>query len=163
MVKLDLKKDLKHLYRPSAKAVSAENVPAMNFLMIDGSGNPNTSWLSRRSLALLEELAKLGIYGEEAADVGARFVDQALKQFAQHDVQPEQSLEEQLSAVDSHGDYEGTINHVLSAQSLYLLHRIAELEIYGETSGEVGARFVDLALQGFVEPTRFVISRNRSK
>jgi hypothetical protein len=43
MVKLDLKKDLKHLYRPSAKAVSVENVPAMNFLMIDGSGNPNTS------------------------------------------------------------------------------------------------------------------------
>lgn len=43
MVKLDLKKDLKHLYRPSAKALSVENVPAMNFLMIDGSGNPNTS------------------------------------------------------------------------------------------------------------------------
>ncbi|HXQ74309.1 MAG TPA: hypothetical protein VN844_27640, partial [Pyrinomonadaceae bacterium] len=35
-------------------------------------------WLSKRSLALLEELAELGIYGEDAAEVGARFVDQAL-------------------------------------------------------------------------------------
>src|SRR6266404_4176711 len=43
MEKVDLKKDLKHLYRPSAKAVSVENVPSLNFLMIDGSGNPNTS------------------------------------------------------------------------------------------------------------------------
>jgi hypothetical protein len=43
MVKIDLKKDLKHLYKPSAKSVSVEDVPSMNFLMIDGSGNPNTS------------------------------------------------------------------------------------------------------------------------
>lgn len=123
-------------------------------------------WLSRRSLALLAELAELGIYGESAADVGARFVDQALKQFAQYDVQPEQSFEEQVLEFESqgdHNDHEDTINHSLSAQSLYLLHRTAKREIYGETSGEVGARFIDLALQGFVERPRFVISRNRSK
>ena len=40
---VDLKKELKHLYQPSAKAVSEVEVPAMNFLMIDGEGNPNTS------------------------------------------------------------------------------------------------------------------------
>lgn len=43
MTKLDLKKELKYLYNPSAKEVTAENVPAFNFLMIDGRGDPNTS------------------------------------------------------------------------------------------------------------------------
>ncbi len=41
--KIDLKRDLQHLYRPSAKAPVIVEVPAMNFLMIDGAGNPNTS------------------------------------------------------------------------------------------------------------------------
>lgn len=41
--KLDLKKDLKHLYSPSAKAFAFVDVPTMNFLMIDGKGDPNTS------------------------------------------------------------------------------------------------------------------------
>lgn len=43
MTKLDLKKELKHLYNPSAKEVTAENVPAFTFLMIDGHGDPNTA------------------------------------------------------------------------------------------------------------------------
>lgn len=43
MEKLDLKKTLKHLYEPSAKAFSIVDVPSMNFIMIDGQGNPNTS------------------------------------------------------------------------------------------------------------------------
>jgi len=42
MTKLDLKKDLKHLYSPSAKAVEIVDVPPMRFLMIDGTGDPNT-------------------------------------------------------------------------------------------------------------------------
>jgi hypothetical protein len=76
-------------------------------------------WLSKRSLALLEQLTELGIYGEEdGSEVGARFVDKALKQFAQHDLQSEQAIEELLSDVDSRGDYEGTINHHLSVQSV---------------------------------------------
>lgn len=41
--KVDLKKELKHLYDPSAKEVSVVDVPRMNFLMIDGEGDPNTS------------------------------------------------------------------------------------------------------------------------
>ena len=40
---LDLKKELKHLYSPSAKDISVVDVPKMNFLMIDGEGDPNTS------------------------------------------------------------------------------------------------------------------------
>ncbi len=43
MDKVDLKKDFKHLYRPSAKNVVEVVVPTMNYLMIDGEGNPNTS------------------------------------------------------------------------------------------------------------------------
>ncbi len=43
MTKLDLKKQLKHLYSPSAKQAELIEVPAMNYLAIDGEGNPNTS------------------------------------------------------------------------------------------------------------------------
>ncbi len=43
MKKIDFKKDLKHLYQPSAKDVALVEVPVMNFLMIDGRGDPNTS------------------------------------------------------------------------------------------------------------------------
>ena len=41
--KIDLKKEFKSLYNPSAKEVAIVEVPKMNFLMIDGSGDPNTS------------------------------------------------------------------------------------------------------------------------
>jgi len=41
MEKIDYKKELKHLYRPSAKKVEVVEVPKMNFLMIDGDGGPN--------------------------------------------------------------------------------------------------------------------------
>jgi hypothetical protein len=41
--KIDLKNELKTLYRPSARAVAEVDVPAFNFLMVDGEGNPNTS------------------------------------------------------------------------------------------------------------------------
>lgn len=43
MAGIDLKKDLKHLYAPSAKAVVEVDVPPLRFLMIDGQGDPNTS------------------------------------------------------------------------------------------------------------------------
>ncbi len=43
MKKIDYKKELKHLYRPSAKEVVMVDVPTMNFLMIDGAGDPNTT------------------------------------------------------------------------------------------------------------------------
>ncbi len=40
MDKIDLKKELKKLYNPSSKEVSAVDVPDMNFLLIDGEGAP---------------------------------------------------------------------------------------------------------------------------
>jgi hypothetical protein len=41
MKKIDFRKELKRLYQPSARDVSMVEVPAMNFLMIDGQGDPN--------------------------------------------------------------------------------------------------------------------------
>ncbi len=41
--KLDLKKDLKYLYQPSAKNVSLVDVPCLQFLMIDGRIEPGSA------------------------------------------------------------------------------------------------------------------------
>src|SRR3990172_2652120 len=43
MSKLDYKKDLKNFYFPPTGKFSQVDVPAMNFLMIDGHGDPNTN------------------------------------------------------------------------------------------------------------------------
>lgn len=43
MEKIDLKKKLSHLYKPSAKVVAPIDVPEMKFIMIDGAGDPNNS------------------------------------------------------------------------------------------------------------------------
>jgi hypothetical protein len=43
MDKIDFKKEYKNLYNPSAKEVAIVEVPTLNYLMIDGQGNPNTS------------------------------------------------------------------------------------------------------------------------
>lgn len=43
MEKIDFRRQLKHLYRPSTKKIEIVDVPEMNFLMVDGKGDPNTS------------------------------------------------------------------------------------------------------------------------
>jgi hypothetical protein len=43
MQKIDFKKELRHLYQPSAKQVVEVEVPEFRFLMVDGMGDPNTS------------------------------------------------------------------------------------------------------------------------
>jgi len=43
MDKIDFKKQLGNLYKTSAKQVVSVDVPAMNFLMIDGKGDPGNS------------------------------------------------------------------------------------------------------------------------
>lgn len=43
MQKIDLKKELKDLYQPSAREVVQVDVPTLRYLMFDGEGNPNTS------------------------------------------------------------------------------------------------------------------------
>jgi len=55
--KIDYKKELKHLYRPSAKKVEAVDVPRMNFLMIDGKGDPNTSQEFKDAIGVLYPLS----------------------------------------------------------------------------------------------------------
>ena len=43
MTKRDFKKELRNLYAPSVRKVERVDVPSLNFLMIDGQGDPNTS------------------------------------------------------------------------------------------------------------------------
>jgi len=57
MSKVDFKKELKHLYRPSAKAFSVVVVPPMLFLMIDGHGDPNTAQEYQEALEALYAVA----------------------------------------------------------------------------------------------------------
>jgi hypothetical protein len=43
MSKIDLKRELKALYKPPKSRFTVVNVPEMNYLMVDGHGDPNTS------------------------------------------------------------------------------------------------------------------------
>ncbi|HIH43882.1 MAG TPA: hypothetical protein HA257_01990 [Candidatus Methanoperedenaceae archaeon] len=43
MVKIDMKKEFRNLYTAPAKEAVIVDVPEMNFVMIDGAGDPNTS------------------------------------------------------------------------------------------------------------------------
>jgi hypothetical protein len=54
---LDYKKELKHLYRPSAKKFEVVDVPPMNFLMIDGHGDPNTAQEYQEAIEALYAVA----------------------------------------------------------------------------------------------------------
>ncbi len=53
MAKVDYKKELKHLYAASAKAPVMVEVPAMQFAMIDGEGDPNTSEAFQEAMGCL--------------------------------------------------------------------------------------------------------------
>jgi len=57
MPKLDFKRELKECYSASAKAVSIVMVPALNFLMLDGRGNPNTAQSYKDAVEALFTLA----------------------------------------------------------------------------------------------------------
>ncbi len=57
MKKIDYKKELKHLYKPSAKKVEVVEVPQMNFLMINGEGDPNTSQSFQDAIDVLYPLS----------------------------------------------------------------------------------------------------------
>jgi hypothetical protein len=74
MEKIDYMKQLKHLYGPSAKKVEIVDVPEMNFLMIDGEGNPNTSQAFKDAVEALLSLSYTLKFmvkkGEMAVDYG---------------------------------------------------------------------------------------------
>ena len=57
MPKIDFKKELKHLYQPSTKEFAVVDVPPMNFLMIDGHGDPNTAQEYQDALEALYAVA----------------------------------------------------------------------------------------------------------
>lgn len=57
MSKIDFKKELKTLYRPSKKEFELIEVPEMQFLMIDGKGDPNTSAEYTEAIQMLYPLA----------------------------------------------------------------------------------------------------------
>ncbi|MBB1062166.1 hypothetical protein [Marilutibacter spongiae] len=71
MDKIDLKSDLKTPYRPSAKSVVEVGVPAFNFLMVDGDGNPNTSEKYKETVEALYSVSytiKFALKREKALD-----------------------------------------------------------------------------------------------
>lgn len=73
MKKVDFKKELKHLYKPSAKEVMIVDVPEMNFLMIDGQGDPNTAQEYKDALGALYAVSyalKFMVKKEKAIDYG---------------------------------------------------------------------------------------------
>ena len=57
MEKIDFKKELKHLYQPSKKKVEQVDVPEMNFIMVDGHGDPNTAQEYKEAMEALYGLA----------------------------------------------------------------------------------------------------------
>ncbi len=71
MQQLDLKKQYKHLYQPSARAFSVVDVPPLNFLMIDGAGDPNTSADFQAATAALYTLSYTLKFGVKQGKYGA--------------------------------------------------------------------------------------------
>jgi len=57
MPKIDLKQELKHLYQPSAREVVVVEVPSLNYLMLDGMGDPNTSPAYQAAVEVLFSLS----------------------------------------------------------------------------------------------------------
>ena len=55
--KIDLTKEYKHLYQPSAKTPVILTVPAFNFLSLEGNGDPNNSQLYQDTLQSLYQLS----------------------------------------------------------------------------------------------------------
>ena len=73
MIKIDFKKELKLLYNPSVKEAAIVDVPPMNYLMVDGTGDPNTAQEYKEAIEALYAVAyalKFTIKKEQAIDYG---------------------------------------------------------------------------------------------
>jgi hypothetical protein len=71
VAKLDLRKQFKQLYNPPAKEVVIVDIPVMRFLMVDGTGDPNTAQEYKDALEALYSVAytlKFLIKKEKAID-----------------------------------------------------------------------------------------------
>lgn len=73
MTKIDLKKELKQLYNPPTATISVVDVSAMNFIMIDGTGDPNKSQEYQDAVELLYSISytiKFMVKKEKSIDYG---------------------------------------------------------------------------------------------
>lgn len=72
MIKTDHKKELKHLYNSSSREVTVVDVPPMNFLMLDGEGDPNKSGEFKEAVEALNSVSYILKFmikkGKTAAD-----------------------------------------------------------------------------------------------
>lgn len=57
MQKIDFKKVMKELYQPPTSKVVTVDVPAMNFLMIDGEGDPNNNQIYAEAVEVLFQVS----------------------------------------------------------------------------------------------------------
>ena len=57
VTKIDYKKELKQLYNPPKKEPVIVDVPPMNFLMIDGRGDPNSAQEYKDAITTLYPVA----------------------------------------------------------------------------------------------------------
>ncbi len=79
MAKFDYKKDLKELYFPPAKNPVLVEVPEMNFVMADGSGDPNTSKDFQEAVEVLYGLSYTAKFSLKKQGTGAEYVVPALE------------------------------------------------------------------------------------
>ena len=68
MTKIDLKKVYRQLYAPSPKAPAIVDVPAFNYLMIDGQGDPNSAQEYQDALEALYAMAYTIKFSAKKAD-----------------------------------------------------------------------------------------------
>lgn len=73
MPKVDFKKELKELYLPSPKEVVTIDVPDMNFLKVDGQGDPNTAQEYQDAIEALYGMAYTIKFTLKKAKVGDEF------------------------------------------------------------------------------------------
>lgn len=70
MEKVDFKKQLKHLYRPSTRTVTTVDVPVMSYLMVDGEGAPEPDQAFGRAVEALFPLAYTLKFMVKKGDLG---------------------------------------------------------------------------------------------
>ncbi|HEY5974512.1 MAG TPA: GyrI-like domain-containing protein [Geobacteraceae bacterium] len=70
---MDYLKQLKHLYGPAAREVEIVEVPQMNFLMIDGEGDPNSSQAFRDAVEALFSLSYTLKFMVKKGDIGVDY------------------------------------------------------------------------------------------
>ena len=64
---LDLRKELKHLYHPSAKDPALIDVPPMTFACVDGRGDPNGPDFAAATARAVRFLVHDQVPGQEGA------------------------------------------------------------------------------------------------